>query len=175
MSGNSLSLSLPWSYMKTQVLANCLPFKTRYTKSRLVITVETLEGFGDFLENICWYFSFFIISAKDFTDSVSVCEKLHLHRSAHVTLWVRLWVHLFLWVSLRLQRRRPRLSWRERRSVTGTMDYQQKLAEKLVILNERGNGVLIRMNYIKKVRASRKSHSLTAKRETRPIGALFFG
>ncbi|XP_030277207.1 nck-associated protein 1-like [Sparus aurata] len=30
------------------------------------------------------------------------------------------------------------------------MDYQQKLAEKLSILNERGNGVLIRMNYIKK-------------------------
>ncbi|KAL6112208.1 nckap1l [Pungitius sinensis] len=30
------------------------------------------------------------------------------------------------------------------------MDYQQKLAEKLTILNERGNGVLIRMNYIKK-------------------------
>lgn len=35
------------------------------------------------------------------------------------------------------------------------MDYQQKLAEKLIILNERGNGVLIRMNYIKKVRESR--------------------
>lgn len=34
------------------------------------------------------------------------------------------------------------------------MDYQQKLAEKLVILNERGNGVLVRMNYIKKVRES---------------------
>ncbi|XP_038149173.1 nck-associated protein 1-like [Cyprinodon tularosa] len=31
------------------------------------------------------------------------------------------------------------------------MDYQQKLAEKLTILNERGNGVLIRMNYIKKI------------------------
>ncbi|XP_058488770.1 nck-associated protein 1-like [Solea solea] len=30
------------------------------------------------------------------------------------------------------------------------MAYQQKLAEKLTILNERGNGVLIRMNYIKK-------------------------
>uniref|UniRef100_A0A672IZ99 NCK associated protein 1 like n=1 Tax=Salarias fasciatus TaxID=181472 RepID=A0A672IZ99_SALFA len=30
------------------------------------------------------------------------------------------------------------------------MDYHQKLAEKLSILNERGNGVLIRMNYIKK-------------------------
>ncbi|CAJ1050442.1 nck-associated protein 1-like [Xyrichtys novacula] len=30
------------------------------------------------------------------------------------------------------------------------MDYQQKLAEKLTILNERGSGVLIRMNYIKK-------------------------
>lgn len=35
------------------------------------------------------------------------------------------------------------------------MDYQQKLAEKLVILNERGNGVLVRMNYIKKVRESK--------------------
>ncbi len=35
------------------------------------------------------------------------------------------------------------------------MDYQQKLAEKLTILNERGNGVLIRMNYIKKVREKR--------------------
>ncbi|XP_043979004.1 nck-associated protein 1-like [Gambusia affinis] len=31
------------------------------------------------------------------------------------------------------------------------MDYQQKLAEKLTILNERGSGVLIRMNYIKKL------------------------
>ena len=31
------------------------------------------------------------------------------------------------------------------------MAYQQKLAEKLTILNERGNGVLIRVNYIKKV------------------------
>ncbi|KAM9758995.1 nck-associated protein 1-like isoform 1-T1 [Menidia menidia] len=31
------------------------------------------------------------------------------------------------------------------------MDYEQKLAEKLTILNERGNGVLIRMNYIKKM------------------------
>lgn len=36
------------------------------------------------------------------------------------------------------------------------MDYQQKLAEKLVILNERGNGVLIRMNYIKKTCADPK-------------------
>lgn len=35
------------------------------------------------------------------------------------------------------------------------MDYQQKLAEKLVILNERGKGVLVRMNYIKKVRDSK--------------------
>lgn len=32
------------------------------------------------------------------------------------------------------------------------MAYQQKLAEKLTILNERGRGVLVRMNYIKKVR-----------------------
>ncbi|KAJ0023948.1 hypothetical protein NQD34_003847 [Periophthalmus magnuspinnatus] len=31
------------------------------------------------------------------------------------------------------------------------MDYQQKLAEKLTLLNERGSGVLIRMNYIKKI------------------------
>ncbi|XP_075997106.1 nck-associated protein 1-like [Genypterus blacodes] len=30
------------------------------------------------------------------------------------------------------------------------MDYQQKLGEKLTILNERGSGVLVRMNYIKK-------------------------
>ncbi|XP_049894986.1 nck-associated protein 1-like [Epinephelus moara] len=36
------------------------------------------------------------------------------------------------------------------------MDYQQKLAEKLTILNERGNGVLIRMNYIKKICADPK-------------------
>ena len=32
------------------------------------------------------------------------------------------------------------------------MAYQQKLAEKLTILNDRGTGVLLRMNYIKKVR-----------------------
>ncbi|XP_060925622.1 nck-associated protein 1-like [Limanda limanda] len=31
------------------------------------------------------------------------------------------------------------------------MAYEQKLAEKLTILNDRGNGVLIRMNYIKKI------------------------
>ncbi|XP_060899181.1 nck-associated protein 1-like [Labrus mixtus] len=37
------------------------------------------------------------------------------------------------------------------------MDYQQKLAEKLSILNERGNGVLIRMNYIKKTCADPKT------------------
>nr|XP_046239235.1 nck-associated protein 1-like [Scatophagus argus] len=37
------------------------------------------------------------------------------------------------------------------------MDYQQKLAEKLTILNERGNGVLIRMNYIKKTCADPKT------------------
>ncbi|XP_029287413.1 LOW QUALITY PROTEIN: nck-associated protein 1-like [Cottoperca gobio] len=37
------------------------------------------------------------------------------------------------------------------------MDYQQKLAEKLTILNERGNGVLIRMNYIKKTCADAKT------------------
>uniref|UniRef100_A0A3B4UXM3 NCK associated protein 1 like n=1 Tax=Seriola dumerili TaxID=41447 RepID=A0A3B4UXM3_SERDU len=36
------------------------------------------------------------------------------------------------------------------------MDYQQKLAEKLTILTERGNGVLIRMNYIKKICADPK-------------------
>uniref|UniRef100_A0A8D3E9V0 Nck-associated protein 1-like n=1 Tax=Scophthalmus maximus TaxID=52904 RepID=A0A8D3E9V0_SCOMX len=34
--------------------------------------------------------------------------------------------------------------------VSAAMAYQQKLAEKLTILTERGNGVLIRMNYIKK-------------------------
>jgi len=32
------------------------------------------------------------------------------------------------------------------------MAYQFKLAEKLIILNERGQGILVRMNYIKKVR-----------------------
>ncbi|KAM7422883.1 hypothetical protein PAMA_010764 [Pampus argenteus] len=36
------------------------------------------------------------------------------------------------------------------------MDYQQKLAEKLTILNERGSGVLIRLNYIKKTCADAK-------------------
>nr|XP_057911468.1 nck-associated protein 1-like isoform X1 [Doryrhamphus excisus] len=36
------------------------------------------------------------------------------------------------------------------------MDYHQKLAEKLTILNERGNGVRIRMNYIKKLCADVK-------------------
>lgn len=40
--------------------------------------------------------------------------------------------------------------------MSGAMDYQQKLAEKLTILNERGNGVLIRMNYIKKTCADAK-------------------
>lgn len=38
---------------------------------------------------------------------------------------------------------------------TRIMDYQQKLAEKLTVLNERGQGVLIRLNYIKKVRGMR--------------------
>uniref|UniRef100_A0A8C9ZM88 NCK associated protein 1 like n=1 Tax=Sander lucioperca TaxID=283035 RepID=A0A8C9ZM88_SANLU len=38
-----------------------------------------------------------------------------------------------------------------------SMDYQQKLAEKLTILNERGDGVLIRMNYIKKTCADPKT------------------
>nr|XP_020476127.1 nck-associated protein 1-like isoform X1 [Monopterus albus]XP_020476199.1 nck-associated protein 1-like isoform X1 [Monopterus albus]XP_020476271.1 nck-associated protein 1-like isoform X1 [Monopterus albus] len=36
------------------------------------------------------------------------------------------------------------------------MGYQQKLAEKLTILNDRGKGVLIRMNYIKKTCADPK-------------------
>lgn len=54
-----------------------------------------------------------------------------------------------------LRRTRPRLGRRERHLVPRAMDYQQKLAEKLTILNERGNGVLIRMNYIKKVRGKR--------------------
>lgn len=44
------------------------------------------------------------------------------------------------------------------------MDYQQKLAEKLVILNERGKGVLVRMNYIKKVRDSESYVTETRKR-----------
>lgn len=60
-------------------------------------------------------------------------------------------MHLFLRVELLREIRRPRFERRERCSISGVMDYQQKLAEKLVILNERGNGVLIRMNYIKKV------------------------
>lgn len=45
------------------------------------------------------------------------------------------------------------------------MDYQQKLAEKLVILNERGNGVLVRMNYIKKVRESKWMSDWDKKKE----------
>lgn len=45
------------------------------------------------------------------------------------------------------------------------MDYQQKLAEKLVILNERGNGVLVRMNYIKKVRESKWVSNRDKKKE----------
>lgn len=45
------------------------------------------------------------------------------------------------------------------------MDYQQKLAEKLVILNERGNGVLVRMNYIKKVRESKWMSDRDKKKE----------
>uniref|UniRef100_A0A7N6AML2 NCK associated protein 1 like n=1 Tax=Anabas testudineus TaxID=64144 RepID=A0A7N6AML2_ANATE len=40
--------------------------------------------------------------------------------------------------------------------MSAAMDYQQKLAEKLTILNERGTGVLIRMNYIKKTCADPK-------------------
>uniref|UniRef100_A0A8C6LDL2 NCK associated protein 1 like n=1 Tax=Nothobranchius furzeri TaxID=105023 RepID=A0A8C6LDL2_NOTFU len=39
---------------------------------------------------------------------------------------------------------------------TSTLEPHQKLAEKLTILNERGNGVLIRMNYIKKICADSK-------------------
>ncbi|XP_077459240.1 nck-associated protein 1-like [Stigmatopora argus] len=38
----------------------------------------------------------------------------------------------------------------------GTMEVHQKLAEKFTILNERGNGVLIRINYIKKICADPK-------------------
>ncbi|XP_019126276.2 nck-associated protein 1-like isoform X1 [Larimichthys crocea] len=49
------------------------------------------------------------------------------------------------------------------------MDYQQKLAEKLVILNERGNGVLIRMNYIKKTCADPKTRpSLLTEKSMEP-------
>ncbi|KAL7843014.1 hypothetical protein AOLI_G00245260 [Acnodon oligacanthus] len=45
------------------------------------------------------------------------------------------------------------------------MAYQQKLAEKLLVLNDRGQGVLIRMNHIKKVCAdpSRRLSFLTEK------------
>ena len=71
---------------------------------------------------------------------------------------VRLWVHLFPGVRLLHRTRRPRLERRERCSVSAAMAYEQKLAEKLTILNERGNGVLIRMNYIKKVREKRKTN-----------------
>lgn len=67
---------------------------------------------------------------------------------------VRLCVHLFLRVWRRHRSRRPR----PERRVSGKMDYQQKLAEKFTILNDRGNGVLIRMNYIKKVRDNRKMY-----------------
>ncbi|TMS19351.1 Nck-associated protein 1-like [Larimichthys crocea] len=49
------------------------------------------------------------------------------------------------------------------------MDYQQKLAEKLIILNERGNGVLIRMNYIKKTCADPKTRpSLLTEKSMEP-------
>lgn len=65
-------------------------------------------------------------------------------------------MHLFPTVRPLHRTRRPRLERRERCGVSGAMDYQQKLAEKLTILNERGDGVLIRMNYIKKVRENRK-------------------
>lgn len=82
-------------------------------------------------------------------------------------------MHLFLRVQPLHEIRRPRLKRRERCSVSGAMDYQQKLAEKLIILNERGNGVLIRMNYIKKVRESRTisfgKWSVQQKREKRNL------
>lgn len=68
-------------------------------------------------------------------------------------------MHLFLRVQPLHEIRKLKLGRRERCSVSGAMDYQQKLAEKLVILNERGNGVLIRMNHIKKVREGRKIYS----------------
>uniref|UniRef100_A0A667X2V1 NCK associated protein 1 like n=1 Tax=Myripristis murdjan TaxID=586833 RepID=A0A667X2V1_9TELE len=48
------------------------------------------------------------------------------------------------------------------------MDYQQKLAEKLTILNERGNGVLIRMNYIKKVRGNGQFYRTCGDPKLRP-------
>lgn len=70
-------------------------------------------------------------------------------------------MRLFLRVQPLHETRKSGLGWRERCSVSGAMDYQQKLAEKLVILNERGNGVLTRMNHIKKVRESWKIYNGT--------------
>ena len=63
----------------------------------------------------------------------------------------------------REERQRERERERERGGghLSCTMAYQQKLAEKLLILNERGSGVLIRMNYIKKVRKLLRGQTAT--------------
>lgn len=145
--------------------SNCFLFKT-YKKYTLVISLKKIFFFRNVLFFVSViFFMIFIISDYKFTDSVSLCELGHHDKAPPPPLssmWPYGWGSGCTCLSVRLLNRRPRLGWRERRSVTaGTMDYQQKLAEKLVILNERGSGVLVRMNYIKKVRASRKSHSLT--------------
>ncbi|KAI3369922.1 hypothetical protein L3Q82_024728, partial [Scortum barcoo] len=70
---------------------------------------------------------------------------------------VRLWVRLFPRAKPLHGTGRPRLERGDRCCVSRAMDYQQKLAEKLTILNERGNGVLLRMNYIKKTCADPKT------------------
>lgn len=75
-------------------------------------------------------------------------------------------MRLFLRVQPLHETRKSRLGQREKCSVSGAMDYQQKLAEKLVILTERGNGVLTRMNHIKKVRESWNGTSQKKKKGT---------
>nr|ACO14045.1 Nck-associated protein 1-like [Esox lucius] len=60
-----------------------------------------------------------------------------------------------------------------------TMAYQQKLAEKLTILNDRGVGVLLRMNYIKKVRERgvgplRGMANIKKRNQTRNLRVLSF-
>lgn len=135
-----------------------------------------------FVRQLYIFFKIFDISPfNQFTIfSVSFCEvdsaKLHLHHSAPCdSVWVRLRCALvsLCFIASPEQEAKARLEGAAQ-VCPGTMDYQQKLAEKLVILNERGTGVLIRMNYIKKVRASSKSHGSPQKRETRKKGTLFF-
>lgn len=77
---------------------------------------------------------------------------------------VRLRLHLSPGVQTPEKSRRPRRKLRKGRGESEAMAYQQKLAEKLIILNERGNGVLIRMNYIKKVRETKISSTNDASR-----------